>query len=253
MRLLTHDNDGKLVLRVFDNDPLPAYAVLSHTWHPDNSQEVSFQDLEARRAKSKAGYGKIQFCVQQAARDGLQHCWVDTCCIDKSSSAELTEAINSMFDWYRKSAKCYIHLSDIPTFEHTQNEQRVRLSWEDAFHNSRWFTRGWTLQELIAPGSVDFFSKDGEFLGSKATLARQISKITGINIKTLLGEPISDFGVEERFSWVKRRQTTRSEDKAYCLLGIFSVRMRLDYGEGEEAAFSRLRKKIQKLQTWVSH
>jgi hypothetical protein len=244
MRLLTHNDNGKLVLRAFDSDPFPPYAILSHTWHTDSSQEVSFQDLEAGRAESKAGYGKIQFCAQQATRHGLQYFWVDTCCIDKSSSAELTEAINSMFRWYRKSIKCYVYLSDVSCRTHNDNGKRMRLAVEEKFEKSRWFKRGWTLQELLAPSSVDFFSQEGDWIGSKGTLESLLSNITGIDIGALRGVPLSDFRIDERFSWAVHRETKRSEDKAYSLLGIFDVSMPSIYGEGEEKALVRLRELI---------
>jgi hypothetical protein len=247
MRLLTRDKDGKLVLRTFDSDDLPLYAILSHTWHEDNSKEVTFQDVEAGTAEDKDGYDKIQFCETQAATDKLHHFWIDTCCINKNSDSELSESINSMFNWYQRSARCYVYLSDVSSVKHTTNEKRIHL-WEGAFYKSRWFTRGWTLQELLAPVSVDFFSKEREHLGSKRTLARQISLITAIDMRVLQGDPLSGFTIDERLSWAKHRQTKRSEDKAYCLLGIVDVRMRLDYGEGDTSALARLRKRIQKSQ-----
>ena len=129
--------------------------------------------------KDKAGYDKIQFCGGQAARDGLQHFWVDTCCINKSSDSKLSEAINSMFRWYRKAAKCYVYLTDVSTNDHIDLSLQP---WEEAFENSRWFTRGWTLQELIAPPSVEFFCFNGNRLGDKKSLEGQLHKITGIPV-----------------------------------------------------------------------
>ncbi|KAF2752663.1 hypothetical protein EJ05DRAFT_524998 [Pseudovirgaria hyperparasitica] len=113
MRLLTRDENDRLILETVDSDSPPAYAILSHTWHEDNRQEVSFQDMARGGAAGKLGYVKIQFCARQAAADGLRYFWVDTCCIDKSSNSELTEAINSMFRWYRQAARCYVYLSDV--------------------------------------------------------------------------------------------------------------------------------------------
>jgi hypothetical protein len=239
MRLLTHDDNGKLALRTFDSNNLPSYAILSHTWYIDNSKEVTFQDLEAGRAQDKAGYGynKIQFCARQATADGLQYFWVDTCCIDKSSSAELTEAINSMFQWYQHSSKCYVYLSDVSSSLPAR---------EEAFQSSLWFSRGWTLQELIAPKVVEFFTSDGLRLGDKPSLEATIHKTTGIPIEALRDRPLSNFGIEERFSWAASRQTNRPEDKAYCLLGIFGVSMPVIYGEGEEKAIVRLRELVEK-------
>jgi hypothetical protein len=156
MRLLSSNADGSFSLNRFTGNNIPSYAILSHTWEADD-QEVTFHDLMNHLGISKKGYRKIQFCGEQAKRDGLQYFWVDSCCIDKSSSAELQEAINSMFRWYRDAAKCYVYLSDVSTGKHSWSSERL---WEVGFRQSRWFTRGWTLQELLAPRSVEFFSQD---------------------------------------------------------------------------------------------
>ncbi|KAN0075779.1 HET domain containing protein [Elaphomyces granulatus] len=224
-------------------DDIPRYAILSHTWGAD-TEEVSFKDMMDGTAKSKVpGYNKILFCGEQARRDGLQYFWIDTCCIDKSSSTELQEAINSMFRWYRDAAKCYVYLADVSRSADVNSSQ---LLMESSFRKSRWFTRGWTLQELVAPASVEFFSKEGEQLGNKRSLERHIHEVTGIPVKALRGSSLSDFSVPERMSWAENRETTRKEDKAYSLLGIFDVYMPLIYGEGRENAFQRLRGKIDK-------
>ena len=237
MRLLTHADNGKLVLQTVDDDSLPAYAILSHTWHTDNTKEVNFQDLKAGGAENKAGYNKIRFCERQARADGLRYFWIDTCCIDKSSSAELTEALNSMFRWYQSSAKCYVYLMDV------SSSQPVR---EEAFRGSRWFSRGWTLQEIIAPRIIEFFTSDGLLLGDRLSLEPIIHQTTGIATKALRGCPMSDFGTEERFSWAAHRQTKRPEDNAYCLLGIFDVFMPVIYGEGKAKAILRLREHVDR-------
>ncbi|CAJ2505559.1 Uu.00g129530.m01.CDS01 [Anthostomella pinea] len=195
---------------------------------------------------SKHGYDKIQFCGNQAQRDGLVHFWVDTCCIDKSSSAELTKSINSMFKWYRNAARCYVYLDDVskPTLQ-TGNESNDPL-WGTGFRDSQWFHRGWTLQELLAPASVEFFSREGARLGTKRSLELPISDITGIPVKVLRGFPLPDCTVPERFAWAESRQTTEDEDQAYSLLGIFDVQMPLIYGEGKAKAVQRLREEINK-------
>ncbi|KAN0072316.1 hypothetical protein V8E54_009245 [Elaphomyces granulatus] len=245
MRLLRHDNTGEFSLTegLLSSDKIPRYAILSHTW---GAQEISFKDMMDGADKTKSGYDKIRFCGEQAKRDDLQHFWVDTCCIDKSSSAELHEAINSMFCWYRDAVKCYVYLADIsrPTLD--ADGKSSQLPWESTFRKSRWFTRGWTLQELVAPASVEFFSKEGEKLGNKESLERHIHDVTGIPVKALRGSSLSDFGVPERMSWAEKRETTRKEDKAYSLLGIFNIYMPLIYGEGGENAFKRLRDEIDK-------
>ncbi|KAH6696714.1 heterokaryon incompatibility protein-domain-containing protein [Leptodontidium sp. MPI-SDFR-AT-0119] len=243
MRLLQSDDDGNLSLTEFFEDNMPEYAILSHRW---GTEEVTFRDLIDGTSKAKAGYGKIQFCGEQARRDRLEYFWVDTCCIDKSSSAELSEAINSMFRWYQKAARCYVYLSDVSTGKREASDTSAECTWESAFRASKWFTRGWTLQELLAPRLVEFFSKERNRLGDKGTLEQQIHEITGIPATALRQYSLSQFDVKERFSWAKSRQTTRGEDKAYSLFGIFDVQMPLLYGEGEAKAFQRLREAIDK-------
>jgi hypothetical protein len=144
-----------------------------NTWGDD--AEVTFEDLKDGSGKTKNGYKKLRFCGQQAARDGLQYFWVDTCCINKSNSTELSEAINSMFRWYRKAAICYVYLADVWTKDQIDPSLKP---WEAAFGNSRWFTRGWTLQELIAPPLVELFSLNGNRLGDKKSLEVRAFGIT---------------------------------------------------------------------------
>jgi Heterokaryon incompatibility protein (HET) len=200
MRLLESNSAGEFSLtKDFIGDDVPKYAILSHTWGPD-TEEVTFKDLTDDTGKHKNGYNKIRFCGKQAERDGLQFFWIDTCCIDKSNSTELSEAINSMFRWYRDAAKCYVYLSDVSSPAFDTNGESGQLAYESALRESRWFTRGWTLQELLAPGSVEFFCREGNRLGDKRSLERQIHEITKIAIPALRGTPLSQFGVDERFS-----------------------------------------------------
>jgi Heterokaryon incompatibility protein (HET)/Prion-inhibition and propagation len=244
MRLLHANKNGELSLTEDIVKNTKPYAILSHTWG-DDDEEVNFKDLTEGSMKTKAGYRKLRFCSEQAARDDLQYFWVDTCCIDKSNSTELSEAINSMFRWYRNAAKCYVYLSDVSTNNHNQIDPSFQ-SWELDFRKSRWFTRGWTLQELIAPSSIEFFSFEGKLLGNKKSLEKQIYEITGVAVQALQGCDISEFSVNERLSWAESRQTKREEDKAYCLLGLFEVHMPLIYGEGKESALRRLKEEIYK-------
>jgi hypothetical protein len=248
MRLLQCNNSGKVILtKDFIND-IPRFAILSHTWGAD-TDEVTFRDILDGHGEHKAGYDKIRFCAERAKRDGVQYFWLDTCCIDKSNSTELAEAINSMFRWYRNAAKCYVYLSDVsrPTFD--AGRKSDLLPWESEFRTSRWFTRGWTLQELVAPRTVEFFSKDRCPLGDRRSLEQVIYDITGIPLEALRGHrPLQDFSVDERMSWGKHRNTTRQEDAAYCLLGIFDISMPLIYGEGREKALLRLWKEIEEIQ-----
>lgn len=143
MRLLRRNSADQLCLtQDFVSNDIPAYAILSHTWGAD-TEEVTFQDLMNGTNEDKSGYEKISFCEKQARRDGLLYFWVDTCCIDKSNSTELAEAINSMFRWYRNSARCYVYLSDVSTNDHIQVGSSLQL-WQSDFQKSRWFTRGWS-------------------------------------------------------------------------------------------------------------
>jgi hypothetical protein len=244
MYLLEPKSHGNFGLVKFVGDDIPPYAILSHTWGAED-EELTFRDIMDGTGKNKAGYCKIRFCGEQAAKDKLQYFWVDTCCIDQSNSAQVQEAINSMFRWYRNAARCYVYLSDV-SIDNCHNSQSSPFLWEPAFRASRWFTRGWTLQELIAPAIVEFFSVEGKLLGDKKLLEQNIQEVTGIAVQALRGSPLISFTVSERMSWAMDRETTRKEDKAYSLLGIFNVYMPLIYGEGRENAFKRLLEHIDK-------
>ncbi|KAH8725657.1 hypothetical protein GQ44DRAFT_582994, partial [Phaeosphaeriaceae sp. PMI808] len=169
----------------------------------------------------------------------------DTCCINRGVGHELDAAVNSRFHWYQHAAKCYIFLSDVAVPD-IVGPQLYRITWENAFRTSEWFTRGWTLQELLAPASVEFFSKEGKLLGNKMSLEQEIHEITQVPLKVLQGQRLSKISVDERMRWVASRKTTIKEDKAYCLLGILGVFIPLIYGEGEDNAFLRLEEEVQK-------
>jgi len=239
MRLLRINADGSFSLTWFTGDRIPRYAILSHRWEEDD-QEVSLEDFSNGVADSKRGYRKIRFCGKQAKNDGLEFFWVDSCCIDKRSSAELSEAINSMFNWYQKAAKCYVYLSDVTAVNCSQPQ------WQLTFIQSLWFTRGWTLQELLAPRSIEFFSCDNERLGDRVSLEPQIHKATGIAVQALQGMLLSQFSLDERLQWMVNRKTTIEEDFVYCLLGLLNIHIPLLYGEGIENAFIRLFEEINK-------
>ena len=243
MRLLKLSQYGELSLTKDLVLNIPPYAILSHTWG-DDDDEVTFDDLEQGLAKSKVGYTKLQFCGHQARKDKIHYFWVDTCCINKANHAELSEAITSMFRWYRDAVKCYVYLSDVTTRKSDRNGQSGQ-AWQSAFRISRWFTRGWTLQELLAPRCVEFFSREQKLLGDKKTLEELIHGITDIPLTALRGAPLSSFPADERLLWAVKRDTKKKEDKAYCLLGIFNVFMPLIYGE-EENALVRLKEEINK-------
>ncbi|KAK5658381.1 hypothetical protein OQA88_2357 [Cercophora sp. LCS_1] len=262
MRLL---NAHTLEFEEFDNDDtIPRYAILSHTWGAD---EVTYKDMHKYRelAEEKEGFTKIQFCAWQAIQDDLAYIWVDTCCINKSSSSELSEAINSMFRYYRDSHACYVHLADVPQRPGDGDfddsiilvdfvQASVQLDpkeiehqiWQRQFLESRWFTRGWTLQELTAPFQVEFYSSDCQRLGSKSSLQDLISRATRIPL-AVLRDPltVTSTSIAQRMSWAANRQTSRKEDLAYCLMGLFDINMPMIYGEGDRA-FIRLQEEIIK-------
>lgn len=225
------------------DDPhiVPRYAILSHTWGPDN-EEVTFDDVKNGTARAKIGYAKLVFCAEQARKDGIGHFWIDTCCINKTNHTELSEAIISMFRWYRNADKCYVYLSDVLT---CHDDDQNPPAWQAAFRRSRWFTRGWTLQELLAPASVEFFSREKQLLGNKKSLEGLVQEATQIPVRALQGARLSSFSVQERMGWATGRNTKRTEDRAYCLLGIFDIFMPLMYGEGDNA-FKRLEEEINK-------
>lgn len=153
MRLLrceTNDSNGSIHISLEEPSKIPPYAILSHRWR---DKEVSFSDMSNDRARRKKGYTKLMSCCRHASQDGYRYVWIDTCCIDKSSSAELSEAINSMYAWYRDAKVCYAYLDDVESNEDPTNTG-------SSFRQSEWFRRGWTLQELIAPTSVVFLAKD---------------------------------------------------------------------------------------------
>ena len=243
MRLLKASPSGDFNLVSFDDDNPPPYAILSHTWVKD--QEVTYSELLAGTSRHKTGFAKIRFCGQRSATDSLEYFWVDTCCINKSDTQELQTAINLMFRYYQRATKCYVYLSDVQVPEEVTNTQAFRITWEAAFRQSRWFTRGWTLQELLAPPVVEFFSKNGKLLGSKISLERYIHDITKLPINILRGQQhFSAFSFDEKLSWAAQRETTIKEDKVYCLLGIFGVLIPVMYGEGEAYAAERLKDEI---------
>ncbi|KAI1108081.1 kinesin light chain [Nemania sp. NC0429] len=260
MRLLTRNanpaGSGSLGFADYPTgSAVPPYAILSHTW---GAEEVTYQDLLAQGngngtgVVQKSGYRKIRLCGEQAERDGLRHFWVDTCCIDKSNSTELARSINSMFAWYAGARVCYVYLADVSCPD-GDGDGRDDRAWKSQFERSRWFRRGWTLQELIAPKTVRFFSEEGTYLGSRESLLNLIRDVTGIPARALRGDPLPDFTVPERMVWAERRETTEPEDKVYSMLGIFDVQMPLVYGEGEEKALNRLREEIAKDQKGKHH
>ncbi|KAJ4364901.1 hypothetical protein N0V95_000547 [Ascochyta clinopodiicola] len=285
-------------LRWFNDNDIPEYAILSHTWGAD---EVSYQELVwINRIKAfsasydtpsssvaslssqddqsslmlaametmlrtstsfatnvsgvkeddllkRRGYAKIVNAAREAKSLGSKYIWIDTCCIDKSSSAELQEAINSMYRWYRDAEVCIVYLEDVWPPKVKSGEYRTASDVaKHAFETSRWTKRGWTLQELLAPAVCRFHFRDWQLLGEKVEFLQELSQATGIPIYVLEERrSVSEVSVAERMSWAAHRLTTRVEDLAYCLLGLFDIQMPLLYGEGNKA-FVRLQEEILK-------
>ncbi|KAJ1326995.1 ankyrin repeat domain-containing protein 50 [Microdochium nivale] len=237
MRLLRLDADGGIEIIEPRSTSVRRYAILSHTWGNDGD-EVTLQDLRDGSAKLRPGYKKLLFCAKKAALDNLTYFWVDTCCIDKTSSAELSSAINSMYRWYKEAERCYVYLDDVHDMGLHYSAKQIS--------SSRWFTRGWTLQELLAPLSVKFFERNGAMLGDKESLGPLISKITTIPLAALQSLSPGKYSRHERMRWAKIRTTTLEEDQVYCLLGLFGVSMPVIYGEGLANAELRLEDAIER-------
>ncbi|EXF77106.1 hypothetical protein CFIO01_01753 [Colletotrichum fioriniae PJ7] len=245
MRLLKTAHGSKPLgdFVIYEGDNAPDFAILSHTW---GTEEVTLQDVHDAKKDIRlmAGYPKITGACLFAQRQGYDYIWIDTCCIDKTSSAELSEAINSMFNWYEQASVCYVYLSDLNYSIYQQ--PGVSAPLELALRECRWYTRGWTLQELIAPDNVDFYDKSWHLVGSKLdeSLGPALANVTGISLDILNKTvPLESSSVAERMHWASSRVTTRKEDLAYSLMGIFGVNMPLLYGEGMKA-FARLQEAI---------
>lgn len=247
-----------------DNPQTVVYAILSHTWRSvEEGGEQSYQDVrrlqdqvEATEAPSFTQSAaepdgatgptifshtklsdKIKRACEVARNAGYRLIWNDACCIDKSSSAELTEAINSMFELYKNADICYTFLADVPDGD-------IPSDISSQFRSSRWHTRGWTLQELIAPKRMVFLTKTWRILGTKIGLASILEDCTGVDFAILTGKVApSSVSAARRMSWASGRQTTRVEDRAYSLMGLFGVHMPTIYGEGANA-FIRLQEEI---------
>ena len=240
--------DRRTKVLEFGDDEATEYAILSHRWI---GEEVDYDEIvglpkmtveDRNEIRQRDGYRKILDSCDQAQKDGYERLWVDTCCIDKQSSAELSEAINSMYRWYENAKVCYAYLHDLPglSFPTARDEEsHPKFSgWPE------WFSRGWTLQELIAPSNVQFLNKNWQGIGDKRTLAPTLADITGIP-KHILTHGLCGNRpcVAQIMSWAAKRTTTRVEDRAYSLMGLLDVNMPMLYGEGKKA-FHRLQLEI---------
>jgi len=229
MRLLTTTTNAPQ-LKEFASNPEVEYAILSHRWR---EEEVTLQDLMRPDVDTMKGFAKLKGACAIAQGLGFEYLWMDTCCIDKTSSAELSEAINSMYMWYRRAAVCLAYLDDISG------------AGFQAIGKSIWFTRGWTLQELIAPEEVIFYNSYWKVQGTRTNRVSELESITGISKEVLLTRDMKNISVAQKMHWMSYRHTTRVEDQAYCLLGIFGINMPTIYGEGMNA-FLRLQEEIIK-------
>ncbi|KAL9625300.1 MAG: hypothetical protein Q9160_000702 [Pyrenula sp. 1 TL-2023] len=234
MRLI---NTRTLSLEHFGEDDVPPYAILSHRWE---DEEISYEEmiLASPTVRKRRGYLKILAFCRAAWSHGLSHGWVDTCCINKANSTELAEAISSMFAWYSKAAVCFGYLSDIQL-------KAVPYEYDTLLASSVWFERGWTLQELIAPAEMHFYDRDWALIGTKQQLEGLLAQITGIDKSVLGGASPQKCTIAQRMSWAANRKTSRAEDRAYSLIGIFDVSLPMIYGEGNKA-FIRLQEEIIK-------
>ena len=270
MRLL---NTATLSFKDFFDSNIPQYAILSHRW---GEQEVSYKELRKGIGAGAGGQGltKIKECCDLARARGHEWVWIDTCCIDKRSSAELSEAINSMYRWYERAVECYVYMQDVDYCDwelrrlqtlkqmNAKGGGRGVAAWQSLtarFCRSSWFTRGWTLQELLAPRCVIFYDASWAEIGEKQWLAEEIAGATHIDAAFVKGlKGVRSASVAQRMSWASRRTTSRSEDMAYCLFGLFGISLPLLYGEGAAHAFIRLqveiirRSKDESIFAWTS-
>ncbi|KAF9473830.1 hypothetical protein BDN70DRAFT_997436 [Pholiota conissans] len=217
---------------------LTQYAILSHTWLRSSPGELSYDIWHKGTFDlTHPGYEKlVQFCRASLVNHGLSLGWMDTVCIDKSSSSELDESIRSMYKWYQNSFVCVTYLSETETFGQMAKDP--------------WFTRGWTLQELLAPETMKFYNRAWGQLTAKLTdkydksIQEQIKTATTITSQELLAVHMNQVSISRKMQWAAKRQVTRAEDIAYSLMGLFDISMSIAYGEGANLAFTRLIKEI---------
>ncbi|KAF5535575.1 beta transducin [Fusarium napiforme] len=244
--------------------PFPSYAILSHTWISPKD-EITYRDMKTRTGDIKngvykqKGWSKLKDYCHRASKDGWEWAWMDTCCIDKTNPADTQEAINAMFRWYQNAGVCYAHLSDVnfsttsQILSLTENTSpdpsmnSLRTAAKNEFTGAKWFTRGWTLQELLAPHYLIFVDREWRHMGTRESWALEIEKASNIEARHLNAFNPTDFAscsTAMRFSWASGRETTVEEDESYSLLGLFGISLPLIYGEGGRQAFNRLQRQL---------
>lgn len=245
----SYDTPSSSTASLSSQDDQSSYmlAAMETMLRSSTSFATSLSGVKEEDLMNRPGYSKIVNAAREARHLGYRYIWIDTCCIDKSSSAELQEAINSMYRWYKDAEVCIVYLEDIWPPKTGPGELRTASEIaKSAFETSRWTKRGWTLQELIAPAVCRFHLRDWQLLGEKVEFLQELSEATGIPVYVLEERrSIREVSVAERMSWAANRLTTRTEDLAYCLLGLFDIQMPLLYGEGNKA-FVRLQEEILK-------
>ncbi|OQO10188.1 hypothetical protein B0A48_04545 [Cryoendolithus antarcticus] len=244
MRLINVDT---LDFKRFYKDP-PPYVIASHRW-ADETEETTFQDVIAHRNTASAGYKKLEGFIAhvRSQHRSIKWLWIDTCCIDKTNAVELSEAINSMYKWYRRAEVCLAYLADVRYPDKVLQNIRQDLDLQRLFERSEWFTRGWTLQELVAPRNVIFLAANWRVIGSRGgstsmlPLEDVIASITHIPWNVLHdAAELESVNAEDRLQWASNRQTTREEDKWYCLYSLLDAPIGANYGEGARRARKRL-------------
>ncbi|KAF9472078.1 hypothetical protein BDN70DRAFT_763404, partial [Pholiota conissans] len=217
------------------------YAIFSHKWLRGMPGEITY-DLWNKGSldPETAGYQKLaSFCRTAWEEYGITLAWMDTVCINKDSSSELDESIRSMYAWYERASICIVHLSETQTITQIPHDS--------------WFTRGWTLQELIAPKILNFYSSDWRRLTQYGNNDKQnnvvlsfIKQATTMSSWEVTSTSKHHVPLSRKMQWAASREVTREEDRAYSLMGIFDVSISTAYGEGTYRAFLRLLEEILK-------
>ncbi|VUC22964.1 unnamed protein product [Clonostachys rosea] len=258
-------------------DPFPPYAILSHTWISPK-EEITYQDFKTKKEDidngvyKQMGWAKVKDYCDRAAKDGWEWAWMDTCCIDKTNPADTQEAINAMFRWYQKAGICYARLDDVDAYKSIDEAQLTDVErpedgdldettgFNSILNNkqahdaigrslvkSKWFTRGWTLQELLAPHYLVFLDQRWHRIGTRESWSAEIKEACRIEPEHLTTFKPTDFttcSIAMRLSWASSRETTVEEDETYSLIGLFGISLPLIYGEGRWRAFNRLQREL---------